>query len=898
MSHRPWLCFSALRFLVSLVLAAQVCLSAARTWAQPLALPYKSAPAPTSFDPNTATWQISWPGRISQYDLVYDSPPIDPFQGMAMGNGDVGVLVWCEESRIIAAVNRSDLWDDAPGERFRNWSEKEEDQSSTLRHACRIIFDFSYPVFNTLYLSGFRGRLSLSDGSISLETSGPFGQVWFQAFVDRSSGLLLGRLESRFKEDAPVAISIERFGSRTFSHWYSQINPDASIGLDGAQSGVGDGSLYILQQLSSGCFAAGVALAPDPPATMVCREEHSRKATCTLSGGAVKAADFTFAVTPPVAGDPRVALDRSLQQARAKGRAEYRSQNQQAWKNIWLRSFMDFGDDYLNRLWHVTMYYAAASQGGAYPGRFTNGLWTWNRDIQPWNFYFHWNQQQLYWPLNAAGHHDLVTPYLNYRFRSLPFAQKDAHDFFHVDGAFISDVTDRLGRNSQAELSNHTPVAEIALDFWRQVQYTGDENLLRNQALPFMIEAAKFYASRLRKEEDGFYHAGEGTGYEGWIQLRDGLTELVYARALFSAVVSACEAAGIKPAEMDHWRNIADSCAALPVQPAGEALIARTPSGFQLLRGAYAGAPAATDQIFAAGWGIKENRWLFVFYPQEGSESGLKLLDGIFPSVPSSPVFPSGLIGLSQKGTPLFEVMATTCRLYSPEVTGWDPQPIVLARLGLADELHQVLQRFPARWQIYSNGWGHWGLEGEVNKDAEMVFRTNHVRVIDTTAAKKNVRVALPMWPFRHMSMESMSVLAAAMNEAALQSHDGVLRLAPAFPQKSNGRFTLHARGGFVVSYEIRESRIAWICVHSLSGRPCRMELPWKSVVIKNQRRQNKPVAGGVQLFTTQPGDILFFLPQGQDSKRWTVTSETPEPNQYVVKHASGKAQLGVERRF
>ena len=898
MNHRPRLHPLSLRFPASLALLWLICLPAAGTCASPPAGLSKPDPAPSPFDPKTATWQIGWPGRISQYDLVYDSPPIDPFQGMAMGNGDVGVLVWCEESRIIAAVNRSDLWDDASGDRFRNWSATEEDKSSTLRHACRIMIDFSYPVFNTLYLSTFRGRLNLCDGSINLEASGPFGQVGFQAFVDRSSGLLVGRLQSRFKEDAPVAISIERFGSRTFSHWYSQINPDASIGLDGARSGVGDGSLYIVQQLSSGSFAAGAEVAPDPPATMVCRAEHSRKATCTLSGSAVKSADFSFTVTAPVAGDPRVDLDRSLQAARAEGRSQFLSQNQQAWKNIWLRSFMDFGDDYLNRLWHLTMYYAAASQGGAYPGRFTNGLWTWNRDIQPWNFYFHWNQQQLYWPLNAAGHHDLVTPYLNYRFRSLPFAQKDAHDFFHTDGAFISDVTDRLGRNSQAELSNHTPVAEIALDFWRQVQYTGDQNLLKNQALPFMIQAAKFYATRLKKEEDGFYHATEGTGYEGWIKLRDGLTELVYARALFPAVLSACEAAGVKPADANHWRNMVDSCAALPVQPAGDALIAATPSGFQLLRGAYAGAPAATDGIFAAGWGIKENRWLTVFYPRDSSDTALKLLDGIFPSVPSSPVFPSGLIGLAQKGGHLFNVMTTTCRLYSPEVTGWDPQPIVLARLGLADELQQVLHRFPARWQIYSNGWGHWGMEGEVNKDAEMFFRTNQVRIIDTTAAKKDTKTVLPMWPFRHMSMESMSVLATAMNEAVLQSHDGVLRLAPAFPQSRDGRFTLHARGGFVVSFEIKKGRIAWICLQSLLGRNCQIEMPWKAVVSKNQRAQTTRVAGGVQRFATRPGEILFFLPEGQDVTRWTVASESPEPNQRVVKHISGRAQLGVERRF
>ena len=126
----------------------------------------------------------------------------------------------------------------------------------------------------------------------------------------------------------------------------------------------------------------------------------------------------------------------------------FRQSHTEVWKSIWNRSFMDYGDDYLNNLWYLTMYYLNASQGGKYPGRFDNGLWGWSRDVQNWNFYFHWNQQQLYWPLNAAGFHELINPYLEYRFNSLPYAKKDARELFNSDGAFISDVTERRGYNS------------------------------------------------------------------------------------------------------------------------------------------------------------------------------------------------------------------------------------------------------------------------------------------------------------------------------------------------------------------------------------------------------------------------------------------------------------------
>ena len=853
----------------------------------------------SAFDAKSGAWQIAWPGRVAQYDLVYQSPPIDPMQGIALGNGDVGVLFWCEDTKIIAAVSKCDLWDDAPFDRFHNWKREEEDHSTTLRHACRIIFDFGYPIFNTLYLTDFNGRLSLADASMQFTAASPFGCVRFEAFVDHASGMLLCQINSNFNEDTPVDIAIERYGSRTYSHWYSQINGDARIGLDGTSAGVQDKIIFVEQILSSGRFACGGAVWRHNDLQVFCAREHARRSSLSLTGAKNKQADLAFAFTSPMAENPLASLSRALALPQPNRLSLMRASHDQAWQKKWLRSFMDYGDEYLNSLWHLTMYYALASQGGRYPGRFTNGLWGWSRDVQPWNFYFHWNQQQLYWPLNAAGHHDLVNPYLDYRFNSLPMAQQDAAVLFKAAGAFVSDVTDRRGYNSLAELSNHTPVAEIALDFWRQYNYTKDKTFLHRQVLPYMIEASRFLSTRLAKEPDGRYHAVEGTGYEGWIKLRDGLTELVYVRALLQATLAALLEADQQIPEMKGWQEIIEGCAPLPMIQAGVTVISRSGPAYQLRRGFFNGRPAVTNEIFAAGWGIEEKRWLSVFFPPDSIGDGLKLLDGIFPSVPSCPVFPSGLIGLAQKGGRLFDAMATTIRLYSPEVTGWDPVAIVLARLGLAEELDQDLQRFPQRWQIYVNGWGHWGLEGEVNKDAEMFFRANQVKVIDSTNRSSSEKIPLPMWPFRHMSMESMSVLATAMNESALQSYDGILRIAPALTKDKNGRFTLHAQGGFIVSFEISSGAVAWIHLESLFGSTCRMQLPWQKATAYSTIQQKKRLRGDKPAtIPTQPGERITLLPEGVAWPAWTVVPESAEKNTKVRRHASGKAQLGLEKRF
>ena len=184
----------------------------------------------SAFNIQTGEWEINWPGRVARHDLVYRTPPLDPLQGMALGNGDLGALVWCEPSRIVIVLNKCDLWDDAKSARFHNWDPAEEERSTTLRHGCRLVLDFRTPVFDVFYLADFTARLSLADASLKLRASGPFGSVSFAAFLSHDEGILCGSVDSRLKEDTPLDIVLERYGSRTFSHWYRLVRRDARIG--------------------------------------------------------------------------------------------------------------------------------------------------------------------------------------------------------------------------------------------------------------------------------------------------------------------------------------------------------------------------------------------------------------------------------------------------------------------------------------------------------------------------------------------------------------------------------------------------------------------------------------------------------------------------------------------
>ncbi len=892
----------------------------------------------SAFNPKTGTWEINWPGRVSRHDLAYLTPPDDPLHGMPIGNGEVGALCWFEGSKIMMVVNKSDLWDDAEFGRFHNWDQGEEEHSTTLRHGGRIMIDFKAPVFDLLYLSDCRGRLSLADACVHLAVSGPFGSVTFKAFVNHSDNTLCCDIQSDMKEDTPIDITVERYGSRMFHHWYCVLksNPaHTQAVVEGTSASTDSKGMYVSHQLTGGKFALGTRVLAPRDIQVSYQRESSHHSTCRLSGKSKKSFSLLAAVTSPLAGDPVPEVKKALDTAEVKGPAVMFSEHTQIWKNLWLRSLMETGHDFLDNVWHLLMYYALSSQGGRYPGRFIGGLWNHMRDFQAWGFYFHWNQQQMYWPLNAAGHHDLVAPYLNWRFEALPNSKKDARELFGVDGAIVSDVVERRGYNSEPEMNNHTPVAQIAMDFWRQYQFTGDETFLRRYALPYMIEAAKYFETLFVKEEDGIYHGNKGSGYEGGTDIRDCVTEIACARAIFPAVLEALRITGQQEDHAAKWRDIIDHLAPFMTVRQEKDVIKREFPHWKYARGVYKGEPALSDRILAAGFVIEEGSVQPSLVPYEPEE--LYIGDGttpncvhhdkpelridtflrkmargenpfipwvphmwafgpIFPFVEYAAIFPSGVLGLSGAKTDLFKAAVNTAKLFAGILNGWDPVSVVMARLGLSREMYQYLDRSVDNSPMFPNGLFADCQPECVGVDGPLTLRSFHVWDKDSDPIDR--RVHLPLKYFRHIGMEYPSILACALNESLLQSHDGILRVAPAADKTCSARFTLHAVGGFVVSGETENGSPRWVHVESRLGKTCKLANPWSRACLFRNGSFERDFDTPILEFQMKPGEKAMIVPDRKVMSEWQI-----EPLEYArnedAKFSPQKINiLGLPRMF
>jgi len=847
----------------------------------------------SAFSFQEGKWNISWPGKISQHDIVCLSPPLDPVQGLPLGNGDIGALVWCEPQRLVIIVNKCDLWDDSPDTEAGGFNENSpywEDRWTALRHACRLEIDLGMPFMDTWYLKDFEARLDLARAMVLIRSVTPFGSFKAKVFVSEKDNVLAVDYAIQANEPVASRVTVERWGSRTFAHWYSQIQKDPCFGLSGTHISTDGNVLILTQQLNNMHFAV-VASAQSQQTDISPRKIHSRKGVFELPATKSHSAQvlLTVANSEEVLS-PSKEGKQILAAAREKGISLIEKNHCYAWREFWNNLFVCIDDKFIENLWYLTIYYAGSSQRGRYPALFTQGLWGWNRDFQPWCHYYHWNQQQLPWPLPPANHPELMKPYLNYRFGMLEKA-KEAAARLGKKGAYYADIADRNGH--QFIDYNRTPGGQIAADFWRYFRYTGDVEFLREKAWPVISEVAKWHYSLLEKKEDGLYHATPGRGYEGENMLKDCTSELATTRRVFEIAIQAARILGYNPPELVLWKEslthlVPTITMESPQNPGVEIFAAGLQKGREKNKGKHFGSGYLPGD---------DEEWQ---NPQPTCKHDPRAWGTIFTDVETSMVFPSGNIGLKDKGTREFELVKATAREC---VKGWTYK-IVLARLGMRAELKKELESFEQVLTCTGFALDICGL-WDVKQVADAMQAPENYICKDINGpewdAFKQSRIPMRMWEFRRIGQESIYLIATVVNESLLQSYDGVIRVAPAVAPGSPFAFTLLAEGGFLVSSQGVGEQIDWIHIYSRRGGLCRVVNPWegKKVFCRTIGSNAEGEFHGPEIsFATEPGEMYLLFADECTLASYTVCEENLEPNRGPRHSSNGRMVLGIPRMF
>lgn len=814
---------------------------------------------------------------LDAHDVRYLSPTTEGRFGLPVGNGDLTAMVWTPVDRLHLSINKSNTWDDAPELSMPDWhwSAKTEELTSALVTSATLDIYSGLPNYDPIYLDDYEARLHLQEGYLSVHAASPFSQSNSTIRVARDPDVMVVEVNEKSHEPIEREIILSRWGSRKFFHWYAQVNPDTSIGLDGTSVGYDDEHCWVQQQLRRISFAV-VARVVGTPVHMDSPNNRTVRAK-TPRATELHAVIYLAVVTSEESSDPLAEAKRRVDKAVTVGSSALADACAKYWAEFWDRSFLRLPDPYLENLYYLSLYQAGASSSGAYPPMHHGGLWLWNHDARQWGSYYHWNQQQLVWPLLSSGHPELAVNYYEWRYAGLDDAKKTAMKIHGIEGAFYTDVTDRDGRNAtngsnEGHLNhNLTCGSQIAMDFWRHYVFTGDHDFLRNRAYPIMKNAALFYINLMQIDENGVYHVPDSTGYEGHLRVKDCVADLSIIRVSFAACIEAAKELGVDPDLQSQLQTALDNLADYVfIEHEGKKVIATgiAREDYPEVRYEVGRSYTKDEPLFYRGF------WL-----------------------PMSPAFPSGEVGLAGEGTELLEAVRNGVRFVgSTSAGGWIPSSIFAARLGMSDKALEWLAWYVNFCQTLPQGFMQ---EGQFNDGSTDIWTTCEPWVIED-GKRTQVKAPLQRRNFDTASPECGANLMTAIQEMLLQSYDGTIRVFPATPDAwQEVSFRLWTADGFRVTSARVGGKTAYVKVESKRGGRCRMANPWNGtpVSITEDGVDHLSTESGAATLEilTAPTTTYVFRPTYQvDAPLPNIALDIPEPGPRV---GYGR-MLGIPRLF
>lgn len=764
----------------------------------------------TSFDFRSGSWLGSTTDRLPKHDLYFGTPHNCPQTAIPLGDGDMGTLLWLEKDGLHLHFNKTDLWKDATeGTTYDDtcYCSGHEECHTSQKHGGEMTVRFDSPLFDYMYQKEFEMRLSLSDATATVHASTPMGTFDAAAFASAEAHTTVLRCRMTSDEGEAPMIRFSRWGSRTLWRWYTNQKFAPEIGLDGTDTTVTEDRMYITQSLNATRFCIGLALTAECAPRIA--ERVNRHEGFWLMPRAGEQT-FTLYIAIRVAEtteEAKAACAAALDDAVRQGFDALHAAHTAAWADFWNRSRIAIADDYIENLYYLFFYYMNSESRGPYPPHFTSGIWGYYHDYLPWNYYFHYNMQHLYAPLDAAGHGELGRNYYEMRYAGLPAARRFAQVAKGVDqGAFFHDVTDRYCRGADYDLNNAACGSQIALQMYRHYLYCGDTEFLNTRVLPMLKETAEYYLGILTKDENGVFHTAGTTCYEGGLPLNDSLTDKTMILRLFSVYRAYAD-----PAMRAQMEDVLSHLA--PYETVG-LLEGEDWDGTVFLHQTGKGQePIGKKEVFSIGYDDDGVRYRRVY--GSGRRTHPTIVDAAFPDCEMALLYPAGILGLKDRGTHLFETMHNQVMIHHVDCMHWSMSSIFFARMGMAQECLDAMRAAVDRYQHFNNGFN-------VESDGEFpsVGKLLHIHNTDNDRP-----YLLKQDDFIHFDFETVPVMTQGLTDALLQSHDGLVRICPAIRPQDAVSFILYAEGGFRIGAEICHDRFV-ITAENLRGNALYLRLP------------------------------------------------------------------------
>ena len=441
---------------------------------------------------------------LPEYNLKFSRLAKSWDEGIPLGDGMVGALLWQKDGRLRLSLDRADLWDLRPMQNLEKpqwkYSWVKEKWAENDYKPVQEMFDVPYdanPAPSKIPGGALEFDVSKlgETESVELQLKDALCIVkWkngtsLKTFVDAGSPVGWFRFEGVDSEILPQLLA-------PAYNTEGQSDPDNSLtGQDLRRLGypkgevVKDGNSMTYNQDGWGGFRYHINV-------------RWKKKGNTTEG--------CWSISSEYPGwEKQVKASDQTSSAIKAGFDKKFGSHQDWWHRFWLESDISVPDPVLAKQWHLEMYKLGAATGNGAPPISLQAVWTADAGkLPPWKGDFHHdlNTQLSYWPTYSSNHLEQEKGFIDWLQKNRPEFEKYTKSYFGTGGLNVPGVTTLTGQPMGGWIQysfGPTVAAWLGHHFYLHWRYTMDREFLEKEAYPWIRDVAVYLNELSVKDSSG-----------------------------------------------------------------------------------------------------------------------------------------------------------------------------------------------------------------------------------------------------------------------------------------------------------------------------------------------------------------------------------------------------------
>ena len=785
---------------------------------------------------------VDYKRLVSRADLTYDKPVERSEEGLPVGNGRMGSLVWTTPTELKFQINHVNVY--GINCETNSFPARDSDYGSGCGYMDIDFFDLGKDVFEG---SVFRQHLSVYDGVVTVKGKGVTARVLAWPVRD----VMAVEVDDQRDQSVPVNVDLRmlRYAIQYHSGQNYNLVQSHSVMIRTASHtamstlDIRNGRIFLIQQFrendyyDSSAIVVGVIGRPS-------KARYANDSTVRLSVAPGKG-KFTILIATAATFKPKEDVAafalKELEAAEDKGFEGLLADTSSWWHDFWSKGFVymhseDGQADFVEQNYTYFLYIMGASSRGNYPPRFGGMLWRTTGDMSRWGSQHWWaNTSAYYSNLMPSNRLELMYPMFSMYSGMYDSCARAASQQWGSKGIWIPETTWFNGLENLPE-----DVAAEMRDLYL-VRKPWDQ---RSERFMQYAETKQPHNSRWNWKASGRWVDGR------WIYKDKGAGPFGHVTHILGA--------GARIAAL-YWQRY---------QYAMDETWLRD-RAYPMLKGSaefYRNFPNLQ----------KGEDGKYHIHHVNNSESQLNSSDTSYEVSCMHMIFPLAI--------------------RASEILNVDPN-LRMAWREIKDNLVPMPER-TRRGGGGAGGFGAFVYGGEgaitpVGPEPELKSRFlnfNRLASFIDAAGIGGAQIFRNRMRLREgpgaIDCEHIGGLTSGIHSSLLSSNpesedgDPVIQVFSSWPKDWDAAFTLLARGAFLVSSSMEKGRIEFVEIQSQVGGECRLRNPWPDTALtlyRNGKRAEdlSPDLSGLLRFPTARGETITVVPRGSTPCRKEVSLDS-----------------------